>query len=172
MSDHGIRVTPGSGRTAAELLSGLELYVEFAKTDPRAQAPRNAYGNDAGWDLFALEYTPLSPHVPCDVRTGIAVAIPDGYYGRIVGRSSSIRKRRIQVQEGIIDAGFRGELFSCCIYLGDTNSLAASFDATAIAPGESVAQLIIQPVPLIQWAEVETLAPSKRGEQGFGSSGS
>jgi deoxyuridine 5'-triphosphate nucleotidohydrolase len=142
------------------------MKIEFVKLHPDARTPRNAYGNDAGWDLFVLEDTPIhwSPNHPItDVRTGIAVSIPDGYYGRIIHRSSTPRKKKLQVMEGIIDAGFRGELFA-----GVSPLVEPSFMVEA---GESLAQLIIQKVEPVEWVLVTRLTESARGEKGFGSSG-
>lgn len=146
--------------------------VEFTKLDSRAKEPRNAYGNDAGWDLFVLEDTEIPMGTPVDVRTGLAVAIPEGYFGRIVHRSSAPRKRGLMILEGIIDAGFRGELFSC-VYAWERNFVMHKLrgpwiDLTA---GDSIAQLIVQPVPSVRWVEVSELSDAQRGARGFGSSG-
>lgn len=147
------------------------MIVKFKKLDDRAIIPRNAYGNDAGWDLFTLEDTIVHPGIPVDVRTGIAVAIPDGYYGRITHRSSAPRSRGIMVLEGTIDCGFRGELFTLAyswLRGGDLFDLAPSFKIKA---GQSIAQLIVQRVEPVQFEEVTQLPESLRGEKGYGSSG-
>jgi deoxyuridine 5'-triphosphate nucleotidohydrolase len=149
--------------------------VHFTKLDPQAKEPSNAYGDDAGWDLFALEDTEVYRHTPTDVRTGIAVAIPTGYYGRIVHRSSAPRKKNLMVLEGIIDAGFRGELFACAFaWLANYETMEETpLDQVPIVVkrGDSIAQLIIQQVEPVTWVEVDALTSSNRGEKGFGSSG-
>jgi deoxyuridine 5'-triphosphate nucleotidohydrolase len=147
------------------------IEVMFTKTDERAQIPKNAYGNDAGWDLPVLNDTMIPEGSGVDVRTGIAVAIPDGYYGRIVARSSTMRKRGLMVLEGIIDAGFRGELFSFVYFPVGVNIGEQMVDHQMIKAGESVAQLIIQRVEPVYWSERRELPESDRGERGFGSSG-
>lgn len=151
------------------------IEVLFKKLDERAQIPRNAYGNDAGWDLFALEDLDVYMHSPTDVRTGIAIALPEGYFGRIVHRSSTPRKRGLQVLEGIIDAGFRGELFACAfawlpsyIVMQETP---LDVSPIQIKAGDSIAQLIVQEVRPVRFEETDELPPSLRGEKGFGSSG-
>lgn len=142
------------------------MEIKYVKLDERATVPRTAYEYDAGWDLFALETTIIHVNGIVDVRTGIAVAIPEGYYGRIVARSSTWRKRGLGVVEGIIDSGFRGELFTGAYLMSRTPMI-----DVPIRAGESIAQLIVQPVPVIEWTEVKDLPPSHRGESGFGSSG-
>lgn len=149
------------------------MNIDFVKLDERAISPRNAYGNDAGWDLFALEDTivPCIPR-PTWVRTGIAIALPDGYYGRIVGRSSAVAKGYL-VLEGIIDAGYRGEqmgrVFPLWLYTQEEDGRHTPKNRQ-IDAGESICQLIVQKVEPVEWVEVDQLAPSKRGLNGYGSS--
>lgn len=144
--------------------------VLFKQLDERATVPRNAYGNDAGHDLFALEDTMIPAGVPTDVRTGIAIALPDGYYARIVHRSSAPRKKNVMVLEGIIDAGFRGELFACA-YCWGSNRTQDMINSVLIKAGESIAQLVIQRVEPVTFTPADVLPESLRGEKGFGSSG-
>ena len=122
-----------------------------------------AHPDDAGLDLPTDGVHFIGPGESIDVPTGIRVAIPEGYYGRITGRSSSHRKLRITVREGIIDAGFRGELFA---YVTNENK-----EGVFIDNGQHVAQLIICPLPSFRVYEVTELAESARGTKGFGSSG-
>ena len=138
--------------------------VHFMRISPRAKIPMQAYAHDAGWDLHVLDSVDVAPGGGMDVRTGIHVAMPPGYYGRIVGRSSAMRKKGVMVMEGIIDAGFRGELFSY-VYNPQLTEI------VRLAEGESVAQLIISPIPRVYWHERTELENSERGEAGFGSSG-
>lgn len=155
------------------------MEILYEKLDHQAKEPRMAhFDEDAGWDLFALEdtYIPLDHIV--DLRSGIAVAIPTGYYGRICSRSSTFRKRGLVVVEGVIDSGFRGELFSTVWNPGlyapgragtPEGRLYGKRDVQIMA-GESIAQLIITPVPPTTMREVTTLPISQRGILGFGSS--
>jgi dUTP pyrophosphatase len=145
------------------------MIVEFTKLAPEAVVPMTAYPGDAGWDLHVLEPTWVAVNSGVDVRTGIAVAIPPGYYGRIVGRSSALRKKGLLVVEGIIDAGFRGELFSYAYCPPVTRNVTTN--GVQLKAGDSIAQLILCPIPSIEWTEVDELPQSERGTNGFGSSG-
>lgn len=153
----------------------MSIEVHFKKLDPQAVEPRNAYGDDAGWDLFALNDTMIPEGGGVDVRTGLAIALPSGYYGRIVARSSTMRRRGLMVLEGIIDAGFRGELFSYVYSPVLLESLVESrgqmTTSKVVQAGESVAQLIIQKCEPVFWTERRELEASPRGVKGFGSSG-
>lgn len=137
--------------------------LQVSKLHDNAMLPTRAYEGDAGWDLYVDEDTTVSPGVVTDVPCGISVAIPHGHYGRIVGRSSTHRKRGLSVVEGIIDAGYRGPLFSGVWNPGST--------PVHLARGERVCQLILTKVPLEHYIEVDVLPSSHRGENGFGSSG-
>jgi dUTP pyrophosphatase len=121
-----------------------------------------AYEGDAGIDIPIIDECILSPGDFVDLRSGIKVAIPAGYYGRVAARSGALRKRRIRVYEGVIDAGYRGELFTYVENVGKV--------ATAIKPGERLAQLIVQAVPMTSFRRIAALPSSSRGENGFGSS--
>lgn len=144
------------------------IEVKFKKLRPHAIKPSNAYGNDAGWDLFACEevFVPLSPPRLTWVPTGIAIALPDGYYGRIVGRSSAV-SAGYHVVEGIIDAGYRGEQMGRVIPMW----IETSAEYLVIKAGTSICQLIVQEVPPVVFTEVDDLPESLRGEKGYGSSG-
>jgi dUTP pyrophosphatase len=131
--------------------------------EPDAQEPTQAYEGDAGWDLHVLEDTTILTGTGKDVRSGVRMALPPGYYARIIGRSSALRRKGVLVVEGVIDAGFRGELFSYCFNPGT--------ETVHLHRGESVAQVIVTPVPGVSWMEVVYLPESKRGAMGFGSSG-
>ena len=128
-----------------------------------AVVPSKAYPDDAGFDLAVVEECVLAPGFTGDVPTGIAIGMPPGWWGRIIGRSSTMRKRGLMVMEGVIDAGFRGELFTGVFNPGD--------DYVVVEPGERLAQLLFLPVPTVHWSERSELTASERGVNGFGSSG-
>lgn len=138
----------------------------FKRLTPDAKIPTRSLDGDAGFDLFVSERTVLAPHAFTDVPAGVAVAFPPGVWGRICGRSSTIRKRSILVAEGIIDNGYTGPLYAGCWNLNDHE--------VVIEAGDRVAQLI--PFQLVStgvpWEEVDELPVTARGSAGFGSTGS
>lgn len=149
--------------SSQEATSGYRSLL-FQRTQSDAQNPTRAYTGDAGYDLYTLQHIEVPPLSLVDVPSGIAVAIPVGHYGRIVGRSSTHRKRGLSVVEGVIDAGYRGPLFSCVWNPSPDKSV-------HIAKGERVAQLIVTPISQLDAYEVDALPNSDRGARGFGSSG-
>jgi dUTP diphosphatase len=143
--------------------------IQIKRLDERALLPVAAYEDDAGHDLLVLEDTWIGVNSGKDVRTGIAVAIPPGFYGRICGRSSALRKRGLLVVDGVIDCQYRGELYSYVFCPATQRTVAES--GVQLERGDSVAQLIVTPVPRVEWEEVDELPTSERGTRGFGSSG-
>ena len=139
------------------------LPVRF--THPHAEVPTRAHPTDAGLDLAASETTHIAPGVVTLVPTGIAVAIPDGYFGLLAARSSLAVKKAMTLANGVgvIDAGFRDEIKVPVIPLDGCHNL--------IQAGQKIAQLIIIPIALPTVEVVSELPESARGLGGFGSTG-
>jgi dUTP pyrophosphatase len=130
-----------------------------------AVLPAQAYPGDAGLDLAACESATLEPGQRATVATGIAVEIPDGYAGFVQPRSGLAVRHGITVvnSPGLIDSGYRGEIRVVLLNTDPRN-------AFTVEPGMRIAQLVIAPVASVRLVEVEELAVSERGGQGFGSS--
>lgn len=129
------------------------------------RVPARTYPDDAGLDLTTLiEYT-IRPGQFVDIHTQVdAVQLPDGYWGLITGRSSTLRKHGLHVPVAVIDPGWRGPLF-----VGVWN---LSPQQVLVQPGDRLGQLILvpnTPAPVLAVAQV---AEAERGLAGFGSSGS
>lgn len=133
------------------------------KLDRGALPLTRSHHTDAGLDLATLTATTLPSGVRTLLHTGVRTAIPAGWYGRITGRSSALSRWSVQVHEGIIDAGYTGELMIGATYLGD-----GSLDVEA---GTRLAQLILAPVWDGEVEIVNELPITLRGENGWGSSG-
>ncbi len=89
--------------------------LSFEKLDPNAMLPTRGSTYAAGLDLFSIEAATLGPKERRLIRTGLAVAIPKGYYGRLAPRSGLATNKGIDVLAGVIDADYRGEI-GCLIY--------------------------------------------------------
>jgi dUTP pyrophosphatase len=139
----------------------MDLRVK--RTHERAVLPSFAYPGDAGVDLTIVKGGIIEPHTGRDLPTGLRVELPEGFWGRITGRSSTLRKRGLLINEGIIDQGYRGELF---VYCYNPNG-----SPIPVESGARLAQLILAPIVVPQIVEVDELAESARGTNGFGSSG-
>lgn len=141
--------------------------VKVARTHDDALLPTKGSIHAAGWDLYSLEDTVVSRRSSTMVRTGLHVAIPEGYEGQVRARSSLGKKGLILPHSiGTIDADYRGELFVLMTWIGEG-------DSYLIQKNERIAQLLITPIPKSEFIEVdiENLGVTERGDGGFGSTG-
>ena len=143
-------------------MSGLA----FRRLDRDAVLPERAHPGDAGYDLRSIEDVEIGPGGRAMVRTGLAVAIPEGHAGLVLPRSGLASKHGLTLANapGLIDAGYRGELICAMVNLDPQESV-------KIASGDRIAQLVVAAVPDLRPAWVDELPPSRRGDGGFGSTG-
>lgn len=137
------------------------IHLPIRRVHPDATLPTYATEGSAGLDLYCLDRVLLQEGSVDRLRTGIAIQIPLGYEGQIRPRSSSAR-RGIDVILGTVDQDYRGEIVI---------QATAIWGAAHVQAGDRIAQLVIAPVARALVAEVEALADSGRGSDGFGSSG-
>jgi dUTP pyrophosphatase len=169
------------------------MKIKFLKTHPDAQLPKRNHDNrpledfeysdrglsptytwklpldmrtaDSGYDIFAAEDTVIPSESHITVPTGIQVAyITPGYWFRVESRSGLSFKAGILAHPGVIDNQYRGDL-GVCLY----NHSHANY---TVKKGDRIAQLVVYPVieAEVEWAE--EVHETKRGDKGFGSSGS
>jgi dUTP pyrophosphatase len=128
--------------------------------------PVRQTAGSAGYDLASAEpdftVQPLERRL---VRTGLAVAIPEGYEAQIRPRSGLALKQGLTLPNtpATIDSDYRGELMVAVINLGQ--------EPVVVTRGMRIAQMVFQRVELVELQEVAELPPSARGEGGFGSTG-
>ncbi|MGI9622382.1 MAG: dUTP diphosphatase [Acidimicrobiales bacterium] len=143
----------------------MDLLVR--RLDPELPLPAYAKPGDAGCDLLAAETLTLAFGGGRSlVKTGIAIAIPEGYAGFVQPRSGLATKSGVTCLNtpGLIDSGYRGELKVLLINTDPT-------DDVVIMRGERIAQLVIQRVEQVNFVETNELPESVRGDAGFGSTG-
>jgi len=138
------------------------MNVLIARLDPKAKIPTLVHHGDVGYDLYLLGDHTLAPGERKDLPTGIAMGMENRYYGRITGRSSSTRKG-LHVAEGIIDSGYRGELFAYAVNQTD--------HPITLRHHDRIAQVVFSWAVRPQVIEVNELPDSARGARGLGSSG-
>ena len=129
----------------------------------------------AGMDLKALENVDLQPFMPTLVKTGIRIAIPEGYEGQVRPRSGlALKGVTVHNSPGTIDFDFRGNVGVILIYIpslaSDTGLLGKPLPFK-INRGDRIAQLVIAPCIQAGLHPVLLLDETKRGEGGFGSTG-
>lgn len=143
------------------------MHVKVKKLTETAKLPTRGSVFSAGFDLYADNNVDITihPHETRKIETGLALEIPDGYYGAIFARSGLATKEGLRPANcvGICDSDYRGE-YIVTIH-NDSN------EDRIIEPKERIAQLIIMQYPHITFEEVDELSDTSRGEGGFGSTG-
>ena len=167
--------------------------ILFAKVKPDAIIPTKEPEN-AGYDIypcFELPNMAILPHTTSLVPTGIACALNEKWYFQVEERGSTGSKG-IKKSAGVIDSGYRGEIFIAVTNTND-KSLIISKDpddksymdmipdwlkenGVIIYPyKKAIAQLVLHEVPRMKTIEIsyESLLkiPSKRMTGKLGSSG-
>lgn len=152
-----------SSPTTRDFLAPHPLPVK--RLDPTAFLPTRGHSDDAGLDLYVIGDHEFYVGEGKDVPTGIAVELPVGTWGMLVGRSSTIRTHELLVNTAIIDRGYRGELFIHVTNIGRFQR--------SITHGTRLAQLILMPneTELVEPEWRDQLTYHARGSNGFGSTG-
>lgn len=127
-------------------------------------APSRHYPGDAGYDLSCSEEYRIKPGQLATVRTNIAVALPFGVWAMVTGRSSTFHKLGLITNTGIIDQGYRGELFASVFNTSKDHDV-------VVHVGDRLIQLIMFPLITPSMYYSHKLEPSDRGVNGFGSTG-
>ena len=144
------------------------MRVPFRRLRPGAMEPTRAYTGDAGYDLRSVDEASLAPGGRALIRTGISVAIPEGYAGLVLPRSGLATRHGVAPVNapGLVDSGYRGEIMIPLINYDPE-------EAFRVERGMRIAQLVLVRPEEISFSEGETLEAGTdgRGEGGFGSSG-
>ena len=143
------------------------MRVEVKKLSETAVLPVRGSEQAAGYDLCAdIESTvTIRPGETAKIGTGLAFAIPQGYFGGIFARSGLSTKKGLRPTNctGVVDSDYRGPVI-----------VALHNDSTkeqTIEPGERIAQMILIPYLSAEFEPVAELDETARGEGGFGSTG-
>jgi len=142
------------------------MRIPLRRLDPGLPIPAHAHAGDGGVDLYAASNISLVPGERSLAATGVAVAIPDGFAGFVTPRSGLAARSGLGIVNapGLVDSGYRGEIKVILVNHGS--------ETVEIRRGDRIAQLVVVAVEAQELVEVEELPPSRRGESGFGSTGS
>lgn len=143
------------------------MNIKVKKLVKEAVLPKYAKDGDAAVDLTAISKSEVLDNEGgfgyIQYGTGLAFEIPKGFVGLIFPRSSISNTGLILSNSvGVIDSGYRGEVGARFKYIPKTKDYNI---------GDRIAQMIIMPIPDVQFEEVEELSDSERGEGGFGHTG-
>ena len=143
------------------------MNINLKKLTKTAIIPTRGSSQAAGYDLYADidEPVTIEPHMTEIIHTGIAIEIPDGYFGAIFARSGLAAKQGLRPANciGVCDSDYRGE------YMVALHN--DSIIARTVNKGERIAQLIVMPYLYVEFNEIDELTSTERGGGGFGSTG-
>ena len=125
--------------------------------------PRYGSPGAAGADLFAAESVTVGPGERAAVRTGLEIELPPGTVGLVWPRSGLAVRHGVDTLAGVIDSDYRGEVKVVLINHGR--------EPFHVAPGDRVAQLLVQRVEQVDFTAEADLTATTRGAAGFGSTG-
>ncbi|PRP87718.1 hypothetical protein PROFUN_02418 [Planoprotostelium fungivorum] len=130
--------------------------LKVKRLSPDAILPVRASALAAGYDLSAAHDHVIEPHGKTIVKTDLAIAVPEGTYGRIACRSSLAWKNHLDVGAGVIDADYRGNVG--VVLFNHSN---VPFQ---VVKGERIAQLVLERIHTPQVLEVEELDETDHSE--------
>lgn len=142
------------------------MRIAVTKLKEKATLPTRGSAEAAGYDLYACldEPVTLLPGETVKVGTGLAFAVPSGYFGAIFARSGLAAKGlRPANCVGVADSDYRGE------YIVALHNDAAV--PMTVQNGDRIAQLVVMPFLSVEFEECAGLNQTERGAGGFGSTG-
>lgn len=143
------------------------MNIKVKRLTNTAKIPTRATSGSVGYDLYADISKPVlvPPHTTVKFGTGVAITPPDGTAGFIFARSGAATKRGLAPANkvGVADYDYTGEYMVALHNHSDKEQI--------VEVGERIAQLVFLPVVIGEMIEVGELEPTKRGGNGFGSSG-
>ena len=143
------------------------MKINIKRLTETAILPERGSAYAAGYDLFAdvNESVEIQPHETKLIGTGLAMEIPEGYFGGVFARSGLSSKEGLRPANcvGVVDADYRGEVKVALHNDGEV--------VREIKVGQKIAQLVVVPFLGVEFDEVENLSETVRGVGGFGSTG-
>ena len=143
------------------------MNIQIKKLNPSAILPSRGSENAAGYDLYACleEAITILPGETAKIGTGLAIAVPEGYFGAVFARSGLAAKEGLRPANcvGVCDSDYRGEYI---IALHNDSTVART-----VRHGDRIAQLVIMPFLPAEFELCEVLPETARGTGGFGSTG-
>lgn len=141
------------------------MKVKIKKLHPDAVVPKYATEGSSGFDLVAVEDVIIDSGATKLVKTGLSMAVDQGFELQVRPRSGISLKTFLRVANspGTVDSDYRGEI---CIIM--TNTGIGSYH---IQKGDRIAQGVVCPIIQVDFEEVDDLDDTNRGSGGFGSSG-
>lgn len=160
-------------------LGGFQIkrpLLRIQKLVPEAQVPKRQSAEAAGYDLHAIEPAIIRSGEQAIIGTGLAIAVPVGWVGKICPRSGLSANSGITIQNapGVLDSDYRGEVKVILYNTGtirEQRGMVMEKKRYKVEVGDRIAQLVVEPCYLGDVIEVDNLDETQRGSGGFSSTG-
>ena len=136
--------------------------IQVRKIKSEARIPSKGSDRAAGSDLYANENSIVPPSGRRLIGTGIALGLPEGWYGRIAPPSGLDVHNGLTTGAGVIDADYTREI--------NVLLIKTSADEYEVQKGAGIAQIIIECINESESEEKLELPATERADKGFGSS--
>lgn len=159
----------GNGIILEDLQKPINNSVRIKKIYKDAILPHKGSDKAAAYDVHAYFENKMcryiEPHETLKVGTGLAMALPEGYFMGVYARSGLSTKQGLRPANcvGVCDEDYRGE-YIVALH-NDSN------ETRKVEHGDRIGQIILQPRVECDFIEVEELDDTERGIGGFGSTG-
>jgi len=144
----------------------MSATLQIKKLNEQAVLPSKGSPQSAGYDLYSIEKYTLKPLERKLFKTGLAMSIPSGMYGRIAPRSGLAFKQGLDVMAGVIDEDYRNEVGVILINLSSED---VSVPVVKDGKETAIAQIIFEFCNNVNVTVVDELNTTERGQGGFGS---
>jgi dUTP pyrophosphatase len=124
----------------------MNVLLGYKRLTKYAFTPYKATDMAAGYDLFAAHDSIVYSKKHEKIKTDLELYLPDGCYGRLAPRSGLAWKHYIQIEAGVIDADFRGNVTILMLNLSESDFI--------VNRGDRIAQLICEKVEYPELCEI------------------
>lgn len=146
----------------------IEWFLDYPHTvlftnDGSGKMPDHTYDGDAGYDLYCSCDIIIPAHSNVNVPSGICIQSNDRLWFELKARSSTMRKKGLQVIDAVIDNDYTGKMFACVYNPSDEDKL--------VLAGDRLVQVVPMRLIRCNFKLVDNLKERSRGSNGFGSTG-
>src|SRR3979490_2655467 len=133
------------------------IRIQIKRLDGNSDLPLPQYLSEGavGLDIHAAINDPVAvlPGEVASIPCGLVMALPPGFEAQIRPRSGLAMNHRISIinAPGTVDSDYRGEIKVLLINHGS--------EVFQVVRGMRIAQMIIMPVPRVEWEEVDEVPP-------------
>ena len=144
-----------------------QITVKYYSVSEFAKEPYQATEDSAGYDLFAAETKTVLPKSVGIISLDLRWAIPTGFYEKLFPRSGILKDHFVTIDAGVTDADFRGIIKVLILNHHPEKTF-------TVRTEDRIAQVVFMEkfnANFHRVSDAHLLSRTKRGNDGFGSTG-